>query len=301
MDAFAYPLACQAIPRICAEIGLGCDLSEEVFPASQAEAAGVQVRRERLLAILSGEHGVTPYDLFRESGIGQERLALTERFVPAGSDVLDVACGRGYFTFASALSGSNVMAVDRMGDERRPGWWRTFNSARESLGLARRVSGLRADSASVPLRSDSVPVIACVHAVRDIMSQAERSGTFLEAARLLGPGGTLLVAESTPAADTPPEEVYMAYLRLRTRIGWEADVPSPGELEALVSQSGFNRVRSTLIRFDRDYAPVEFPREAVRDLPPSIREEHGRIERLRQVHGIRPTAVLAVTASEPAE
>lgn len=300
MDNFTYPLACQAIPRICATLGLDCELPEEMFPdpSTPPSVASVNRERERLLAILTEDHGITLRDLFLRSGIGEERSELVERFVPHGSEVLDLGSGRGYFTFAAALRGSRVLATDMMDDEQRSGWWKMFNSAASRLGVSERVAGLRADATTVPLLPGRSGLVACVHAVRNILSGDELAGVFREAARLMGPDCVLLVAESSPEAETPAEEVYLAYLRLRKTIGWEATLPSLSELEDMVSKSGLTRVRSCLLRFGGDYAPVELSQESVTSFPPSVREEHARLERLRQVHGIRATAISVVTAGK---
>lgn len=302
MDDFVFPLACQAVPRICKRLGVECNLPEEIFPAGvdKWRLAILNEKRETLLDGLCSKHGISLSDVFNESGIGQERNSIAREFVPRGSSMLDVATGRGYFAFACANHGSNVTAVDIMDDEQRAGWWSVFLGSARRLGLGRKVSGIRSDASSLPIGSRRFEVVGCVHAIRNFLINDELKEAVREMHRVTANGGKLVLAESSTEPESASEEVYLAYLKLRTALGWEANLPDGKELEWLLEQAGFSRITLTKKRFSRDYAPVEFPSYLMSNRTPKMREEHDRIERLRSMNGIKPTPVMVATATADA-
>ncbi len=297
LDGFVLPLAAQAIPRICSRFGIEFDSQEDIFPpgANEEDIDRLNRRRELMLDELSKSHGVSMWDLFDESGIGQERNAISKDFVSKGSSTLDVATGRGYFAFASARRGCQVTAVDVMDGERRAEWWRVFTQSSRTLGLEGAVGGVRADGANLPFVPGSFKVASCIHAIRNLLDSGELERIVKELHKLTAMDGQIVLAESSTEAESPAEEVYLAYLRLRAKIGWEAIPPNKEELNALLEASGFSKISTTVKRFDRDYAPVEFPAFIISGQPPKIREEHDRIERLRLTHGIKPPSVNIVS------
>jgi len=303
MDGFVFPLACQAIPRLCERMGLECNLPEEIFPVG-ADRDAIMVltkKRESFLDVLQRVHGLSMWDFFDESGIGQERNTLSQEIVAMGTPVLDVATGRGYFGFACARRGSRVTAVDVMDGEERVGWWRVFLDSSLRLGIGRMVRGMRADSTRLPLKSESLTLVSCVHAIRNFLAKGELEETIKEAHRVLAAGGRLVLVESSREPESDAEEVYLAYLKLRGVIGWEAEYPDARELVLMLEEVGFSQITRTTKRFSRDYAPVEFPSYAISNQPPKIREEHERIERVRSKNGIKAPPVNVISGiMEPA-
>lgn len=259
--------------------------------------AALNWKRETLLDELHSKHGISVQDVFNESGIGQERSAIAREFVAAGSSLLDVATGRGYFAFACANREGNVTAVDIMDGEQRAGWWNVFLGSSRGLGLSQRVSGIRSDGSCLPIGSRRFEVVSCVHAIRNFLVRDELKETVREMHRVTAKGGEVILVESSTEPESASEEVYLAYLKLRLPLGWEASLPNGKELEWLLEQAGFSKIALTKRRFSRDYAPVEFPSYLMSNETPKMREEHDRIERLRSRNGIRPTPVLVVTAT----
>jgi ubiquinone/menaquinone biosynthesis C-methylase UbiE len=298
LDDFIFPLACQAIPRLCKRLGLECNLPEEIFPAGadKRTVAALNKEREILLHKLHSKHGVSMWDVFDESGIGLERNAIAREFVADGSSLLDVATGRGYFAFACANRGSHVTAVDIMDGQQRTDWWKVFLESSRGLCLGSRVSEIRSDGSSLPVKSREFEAIGCVHAIRNFLSRDRLKETVREMHRVAAKGGKVVIAESSPEAESAAEEVYLAYLGLRVALGWETSLPNSEKLEWLLEQAGFSRTTSTKRRFSRDYAPVEFPSYVMPNQTPRLREEHDRIEKLRSRNGIRPTPVTIVSA-----
>jgi ubiquinone/menaquinone biosynthesis C-methylase UbiE len=255
----------------------------------------LNVERERWLRELTGR-GVSIWDLYDESGIGEERNEIASRFTRGRRSVLDVATGRGYFAFACARKGSRTTAIDVMDGEQRAGWWKGFLESSGSLGLDKVVNGVRSDASFLPFRAGGFEAEACIHAIRNILNPECLQATMMEMHRVAAKHGTVIVAESSVEPESRAEEVYLDYLKLRAVIGWEARIPNAEELERLLEEAGFSRVKRTIMRFDRDYAPVEFPPYIISGLPARIRREHERIERQRSKNGIKPTAVVVESA-----
>ena len=101
--------------------------------------------------------------------------------------------------------------------------------------------------------------------------------------------------ESSREPESDAEEVYLAYLKLRGVVGWEAEYPDAQELVPMLEKDGFSKITRTTKRFSRDYAPVEFPSYTISNQPPKIRDEHERIERLRSKNGIKAPPVSVVS------
>lgn len=297
LDEFIFPLACQAIPRLCDRLGIECSLPEELFPVrvKREDVASLNRERERILGELFSRQGVSIWNVFDESGIGQERNAIARDFVRNGSSLLDVATGRGYFAFAGARLNNEVTAVDIMDGAQRVGWWRVFLESSRKLGLAHAVNAIRSDGSSLPLAPERFAVVGCIHAIRNLLVSNDQKGIVAEMHRTTARGGKVVLAESSMEAESPAEEVYVSYMRLRAKIGWEVVPPGSNELERLVEEAGFSVIASSKKRFGRDYAPLEFPSFFISDQPPRIREEHDRIEKLRSRYGISPTPVILVS------
>jgi hypothetical protein len=124
--------------------------------------------------------------------------------------------------------------------------------------------------------------------------------TVREIHRVTAKGGELILAESSTEPESTSEEVYLAYLKLRATLGWEAILPNSKELERLLKQAGFSKITLTKKCFNRDYAPVEFPSYIMSNRTPKMREEYDRIEKLRSRNGIKPTTVMVATATAEA-
>ena len=256
--------------------------------------------RERVLGELFSRQGVSIWNVFDESGIGQERNAMARDFVRKDSPLLDVATGRGYFAFASARLSIEVAAVDIMDGAQRVGWWRVFLESSRKLGLATVVNAIRCNGSSLPVMPERFAVVSCIHAIRNFLVPNYLKGIMAEMHRTTAKGGKTVLAESSVEAESPAEEVYVAYMQLRAKIGWEVVPPGSDELERLMEEAGFSEIASDKKRFGRDYAPVEFPSFLISDQPPRIREEHDRIEKLRSKYGISPTPVILVSGKNGA-
>lgn len=103
---------------------------------------------------------------------------------------LDVACGGGFSTRALAAAGHHVVATDLTPE--------SVVAARAALAGTRRVSWAAGAAERLPIRTESVNVVGCriaPHHFADVAAFVD------EAARVLVPGGLLLVVDTTVPED----------------------------------------------------------------------------------------------------
>jgi SAM-dependent methyltransferase len=169
-----------------------------------ASAARSLVRHKPVTAVVSGGTGasiVTTAALFiRTTRVGKFEVwaeILDGLRLRGDETVLDLGCGRGAVLLAAAklLPNGRAIGVDI---------WRadqTDNSQQNTLrnaeleGVADRVEVRTADITDLPFPDDSVDVIVSSLVVHNIPSPQARAKAISEAARVLRPGGRLVLAD----------------------------------------------------------------------------------------------------------
>jgi SAM-dependent methyltransferase len=183
-------------------------------------AAGVysEIRREEFGEDLGQNNWQTLAEL--EGFAGQLSLG-------PGVHMLDVACGAGGPGLHLArLSGCEVTGVDR----EQPGLAYGRQIAREA-GLATSVRFVRADASQpLPFADGSFDAILCLDALNHLPG---RAGVFADWARLLAPGGRVLVTDPVTITGL----VAADEIRIRSSIGYFEYAP-PGEDERLLAAAG---------------------------------------------------------------
>ncbi len=103
----------------------------------------------------------------------------------AGREVLDAGCGQGYGCRLLVEAGGAARCVGVDVDER------TVDAARAAYGEGPKVEFTTGDVTSLPFEDDSFDVVTCFETIEHVAAQAAAIG---ELARVLRPGGTLLVS-----------------------------------------------------------------------------------------------------------
>jgi ubiquinone/menaquinone biosynthesis C-methylase UbiE len=152
--------------------------------------------------------------------------------------LVDVGCGPQTFATRAAARhpGLDVVALDPSRDFARP---------HPSFSV------VRAAAEALPLATASVDVATCVSSIRHVR---DRDAAFAELARVIRPGGALLVVELDPAADpgriaNHARRLGSPLLRLAFGPLVVRTAPRAARIEALARMAGFTL---TALRDDRE-------------------------------------------------
>jgi 2-polyprenyl-3-methyl-5-hydroxy-6-metoxy-1,4-benzoquinol methylase len=117
--------------------------------------------------------------------------------IPAGAKVLDFGCGVGRWSHALAQRGCQVTAVDFSANM-------LSEAARRSAraGLSDHIRFVQADVAQVEFDAASFDIVFGVTVLQHVLSDASLHLTLRRLARLLRPGGRMILMEAAPQVRT---------------------------------------------------------------------------------------------------
>jgi SAM-dependent methyltransferase len=128
-----------------------------------------------------------------DGGLDAAERALVERFLPAGSSVLDLGCGNGRVALALAARGYRVEGVDIS-----PSLIDDARAAATALGVDARFR--IGDAVALPHGEDELDAAVFACDGIDDLTRDGKKACLLELARVLRPGGVALLSLSTPYA-----------------------------------------------------------------------------------------------------
>jgi ubiquinone/menaquinone biosynthesis C-methylase UbiE len=139
--------------------------------------------------------------------------------------LLDLACGIGNYSVAAAAFIGPAGAIHAF--DLWPEGITTLRERAQLLGLTQLRSAVADVGGPLPLPEGSVDVALLATVLHDLVQEGAGEGALREAARLLRPGGRLVVIEfeKVDSRPGPPAAVRL----------------SPGQVEALVAPFGFAR------------------------------------------------------------
>jgi ubiquinone/menaquinone biosynthesis C-methylase UbiE len=117
--------------------------------------------------------------------------------IPAGAKVLDFGCGVGRWTRALARRGCAVTAVDFSANMLQQAAERSSRA-----GLSKNIRFVQADVARLDFEPSSFDVVFGVTVLQHVLSDAQLHQTIARLARLLRPGGRMILMEAAPAQRT---------------------------------------------------------------------------------------------------
>jgi demethylmenaquinone methyltransferase/2-methoxy-6-polyprenyl-1,4-benzoquinol methylase len=192
--------------------------------------------------------------------------AVREMRFPRGGAFLDVATGTADLAIAAALAypGIAVTGVDFV-----PGMLAVGSTKVSARGLDSRVSLAEGDAMALAFPDGSFEVAAIAFGIRNI---PDREAALREMARVVSPGGQVMVLELTTPRNRLARAAYGIYLngilplvgRVLSRnpraYRYLADsimnFPSPPEFTALMERAGLGRVRAIPLTFGIAYLHI---------------------------------------------
>ena len=221
-------------------------------------------------------------------------MLIANRFVLPSSTVLDVGCGRGFFTFACAKRARFVLGLDLMDGNERVGWWKEFSESAVLLKVDGRIAGARACASNIPVAGESFDLVATVHAIRNFGAKREIKTFFSEAMRVLRRGGRILLVETD--LEARPYRAYRAFYALRVKLGWELKLPPFADMIKWLKEVGFSGVSARSIETGLRYAPLYLPfdRTTMKD----VEDAYHEAARLRKKEGDRHPPIIVITGTK---
>jgi len=173
--------------------------------------------------------------------IGWRRRAIRELHLPAGSRVLDLACGTGDFCRELRRAGYLAVGLDFS--------FGMLTSARTDVPL------VQADALRLPVRDASADGVTCGFALRNVVSLP---ALFAELGRVVRPGGAIALLDASRPDNAVLRAGHTVYFeRVVPMIGGllsdrdayaylpksMAYLPPPGEMLAMLRDAGFPSAR----------------------------------------------------------
>jgi SAM-dependent methyltransferase len=270
-------LGMQSIPRLAKKLGVRVQFPAHAFSTPMPVESFRQLLRDagNILDSFFEEHSTSWWDVYSTSDIGLERVALArEMRLSSGDVVLDVGCGRGYFTIAAATLSKSVVGVDLMDGLGRHGWWTNFNASIHELNLVDKVVGVKSDATCLPFRSCSFSVATTVHAIRNFGNHLAIQAAIKEMKRAVVEGGSVIIVESLPTARNKAQEAHLAMFKCKAKYTpGEMDYLPEEKIVELCERAGFGQIEVVELDYNLSAAPPLFSIDPfLPSLPPSERE-----------------------------
>lgn len=212
-------------------------MSDPHLPSGEEKAATVRGLFDRI----SPRYDLVNRVMTVGMDIGWRRRAIRELHLPAGSRVLDVACGTGDFCRELRRAGYLAMGFDFS--------FGMLASARTDVPL------VQADALRLPVRDASADGVTCGFALRNVVSLTE---LFAELARVVRSGGAIALLDASRPDNAVLRAGHTVYFeRVVPMIGGllsdrdayaylpksMAYLPPPAEMLAMLRAAGFPSAR----------------------------------------------------------
>jgi ubiquinone/menaquinone biosynthesis C-methylase UbiE len=256
-------LGLQALPRLAKKCDIELDdflTFSDLYGKTAEEFTKACDNCAKILHRLFEKHQISWWDVYLNSDIGMERIALARDMGLEKDDtVLEIGCGRGYFTIAAARFSKRVIGLDLMNGMDRRGWWNSLKETITELGLKPKVSGLRADAQIIPLKDCSVNKVVAAHSIRNFHNKQALQNAIREMNRVLSKDSEMIIIESLPVARNKAQEAHLALFRCKCKYGW-GDLPyfPRGELLKMFDEAGLKEAHVDIVDYNLSAAPPIF-------------------------------------------
>jgi ubiquinone/menaquinone biosynthesis C-methylase UbiE len=173
--------------------------------------------------------------------------------------ILDVGCGRGYFSIAAAKFSKFIIGLDIMNGFGRQGWWRNFRISMQELNLSDKILGVRSHASSIPFRDSSFSLAVAVHSVRNFQDKESIKRAVSEMKRVVTKKGNVIIVESLPIAKNKAQEAHLQMFRYKVKYtSGELDFLSEKELVEMFHSVGFSKIETKQLNYNLSAAPPFF-------------------------------------------
>jgi len=256
-------LGLQAIPRLAKKFDLDfeeCLTYSDLYGTTPEKFRKACDKFEKIFSCFIKETNISWWDVFFNSDIGMERIALVRDIGLEKDDmVLDVGCGRGYFTIAAARLSEAVIGLDLMNGRGRYGWWRNFKETLAELNLKHKVLGLKADAQIIPMSDCSVQKVVAVHCIRNFQNRQIIRNAIREMYRVLSKDGEIIIVENILMARNKSQEAHLALYKCRCKyIRDDLFYFSQEELRKMLKEAELREVHVKIVDYNLSAAPPIF-------------------------------------------
>lgn len=255
-------LGMQSIPCLAEKIGIKVDFPNNVLCESLHVEDFQRYMNDcaRVLDSFFTDFGISWWDIYTHSDIGRERLEIAREMQLKTDDfVLDIGCGRGYFSIAAAKFAGSVIGVDLMDGGGRHDWWKNFSTSMQELHLHHKVSGVKSSAKQLPFRSNSFDVAAAVHSIRNFQDHLTIEATIEEMKRVVRDDGSVCVVESLPLARTEAQEAHLQMFNCKVKYtSGELDFPAKNEMLGIFEEAEFKKTAVKELDYNLSAAPPLF-------------------------------------------
>jgi ubiquinone/menaquinone biosynthesis C-methylase UbiE len=295
-------LGLQSIPLIAKEIGEEVNFPTDVLsqPLRTEDFQTYLDECRRILNTWVEDSKISWWDVYNYSDIGKERqLVASEMDLSTSEPILDIGCGRGYFSIAAAALSKTVIGVDFMNGHGRVRWWKNFKEAMRELGLSEVVSSAKSNGAQLPFTSHSFHVAAAVHSIRNFQDHRILHQVIKEMKRVVEPSGSVFIIESLPEPHTKAQEAHLLMFKYKVKYtSAELEFLPKKQLVKVFNVIGFKEIVVRELDYNLSAAPPLFCIDYhISSLPEKIRcraleEYHEAVSMMKRWGEVSPPAVL---------
>ncbi len=130
-------------------------------------AEGMGIEKEEAIQ-LAEEGDLPPHEVVEWCSEGREKKKIEEKLDHEDKKVLEVGCGRGYYTQFLARESGSVCALDKMVGGRKNHMWDEFKEVMKGHDVWDRVIQVHADARDIPVPDDSFDIATCASLFRDL-------------------------------------------------------------------------------------------------------------------------------------
>jgi ubiquinone/menaquinone biosynthesis C-methylase UbiE len=252
----------QSLPRLLRQHGVKAPLPSErdLYGASLEEFNTFISKHEAALSQLFQKFKISWNEVYLNSDIGKERILVAKKIgINVNDSVLDVGCGRGFFTIAAAFRGKSVIGLDLMNGLDRKGWWQRFNLTMRELSLHTKVTGVKATAAMMPFRNEAFSLVASIHAIRNFPDVKTIQTAFKEMKRVTQKGGRVILVENLPVAKNRAQEAHLKMFNCKVKYTrGEMPYRTERQLTSLFEKAGLRRPHTEIFDFNLKAVPPLF-------------------------------------------